>query len=561
MRQHFRDEQTALKYLCSQAFRLCCIVVVIASIGCSSSQRVQRLGGATASAPQVSSKALPPSTESDSNRYSIENNSSESNSNQVTITVASFSQTLSDAPSDALFSGNPPDVPDTPSNAANKDNNDSDAESSESTSIARPDLVREAVQPELERDAIVYPITLNQAIYASITQHPTVRSELELISQARADFLTASLFPNPDLSTGIALLPLTEPFTVDRQGGPPQLDAILSVPLDWFLFGKRTAAISSAHYGIHQTQAEYQNIIRERVLETAVAFFDAIEAKHLNQLAKQNVESFLQLEKATLRSVEAGGRPAIEANRVKLDLISAQQGLRTSSAQYATALLELQKLMGAVDLPGEISLLWQMDEPISDQAVDSEEAVQLAISNRPDVQAKLWRRSQASAEIVVERRAAKPQVSSSWGYTRQFQEKALGFPDVNAWGTAVDMSLPIGDRNQGNIAKASSELSRAQRDYEAALIAIEVEVAQRIIELEAARDNANSVAREQIELAEAVRDSIRDSFLAGGRPLIDVLDAQRNYLNTNALLISSRSEYWRALYRYYAAIGQAEARD
>jgi len=44
--------------------------------------------------------------------------------------------------------------------------------------------------------------------------------------------------------------------------------------------------------------------------------------------------------------------------------------------------------------------------------------------------------------------------------------------------------------------------------------------------------------------------------MAGGRPLLDVLDAQRNFRDTYRTYITSRATYWREVYQYGAAIGQ-----
>ena len=76
-------------------------------------------------------------------------------------------------------------------------------------------------------------------------------------------------------------------------------------------------------------------------------------------------------------------------------------------------------------------------------------------------------------------------------------------------------------------------------------------------ELRAAAENAKSVENEQIVLAEKVRDTIIEAYQSGGRPLLDVLDAQRNYREIYGLYINSRAEYWRSLYRYRGSIGRS----
>src|SRR5581483_225483 len=85
-------------------------------------------------------------------------------------------------------------------------------------------------------------LTLNQAVYASLNGHPTIAAGLEAIRQAEGDFITSTLAPNPTFFTDIQMLPFKGAFKPTRQGGPPQQDAFVTYPIDWFLFGKRAAA-------------------------------------------------------------------------------------------------------------------------------------------------------------------------------------------------------------------------------------------------------------------------------------------------------------------------------
>jgi cobalt-zinc-cadmium efflux system outer membrane protein len=59
-----------------------------------------------------------------------------------------------------------------------------------------------------------------------------------------------------------------------------------------------------------------------------------------------------------------------------------------------------------------------------------------------------------------------------------------------------------------------------------------------------------------VKLAAEVRDSIIKAYNLGGCPLIDALDAERSYRDTYRLNISSRADYWRAVYQYHSAIGK-----
>jgi cobalt-zinc-cadmium efflux system outer membrane protein len=121
------------------------------------------------------------------------------------------------------------------------------------------------------------------------------------------------------------------------------------------------------------------------------------------------------------------------------------------------------------------------------------------------------------------------------------------------------MTLPFHDRNQGNRAKAASIVAQNTHELNAGVVALRAEVVQAVEQLRTTWANARAVAGEQLKLAEQVRDSINKAYEAGGRPLIDVLDAQRNYRETYRLFINSRAGYGRAVVRFNATLGKKVA--
>jgi cobalt-zinc-cadmium efflux system outer membrane protein len=136
----------------------------------------------------------------------------------------------------------------------------------------------------------------------------------------------------------------------------------------------------------------------------------------------------------------------------------------------------------------------------------------------------------------------------------------MGNPDVSLMGAGIAVAIPLFDRNQGKRAKADSLAAQSRYELQTGLIELRSEIEQVAQALTTAQQTAASVAQDELRLAEDVRDSIRRAYQVGGRPLIDVLDAQRNYRETYRTYISSRANYWRALYKYNSAIGKQVAR-
>jgi cobalt-zinc-cadmium efflux system outer membrane protein len=399
-------------------------------------------------------------------------------------------------------------------------------------------------------------MTLDQVINAVLLADPRLRAGFESISQANGDALTASLKPNPELFTDAQLLPLTRPFTVDRQGGPPQQDVNISYPIDWFLFGKRAAAMQAAGLGVKVSEAEYADLVRQRVLEASTTYYEVLEAKAIIELARQDVDNLKRVEAVTEKAVEGGGRPQVEISRIRLDRLRSEQVLREAENTLVGATARLRALMGRADADPTFDVAGSLDDQPAVEPLPVGEAFAIAQQNRPDIHALRWKLAQAQANLESERRKAYPSVAPQVGYTRQYQRKAIGFPDADSYSVALTMSLPFNDRNQGNRAKATSVAAQSQFQLQSGVVDLRAEVVQADQDLRTAAATSRAVAGDQLKLAGQVRDAIIKAYEAGGRPLLDVLDAQRNYRETYRLFITSRGRYGRAVVKYYATLGK-----
>ena len=99
-------------------------------------------------------------------------------------------------------------------------------------------------------------------------------------------------------------------------------------------------------------------------------------------------------------------------------------------------------------------------------------------------------------------------------------------------------------------------LAQSKFELDFSLVELRSEIEQTLNEFRTAQQSAEAVAQKQLKLAEEVRDSIHKANEVGGRPLLDVLDAQRRYRETYRLYITSRANYWRASVRLNATLGK-----
>jgi cobalt-zinc-cadmium efflux system outer membrane protein len=399
-------------------------------------------------------------------------------------------------------------------------------------------------------------VTLAEAVAECLAADPRIRAGAEVLHQARSELWTASLLPNPMLDTGGSLLPLGQPFTPTAQGGPPQFDVGVAFPIDWLLFGKRTAAIDTARAGVDVAAAEFADLVRQRLSATIAAFYSVLEAKGLLDLARQDMDSFEHLQQITAELVRLGGAGSIENDRVRVSLLDSQREVRRREADLAIAKAALLSQLGRNTSEKNVDVDGQLDVPHPVQPLSASRAFHIAQSYRPDVVAAQLRVDEATRDAHKAETEAFPDVTPHLGYTRQFQSKSIGFPDVNAWGVGVDLSLPVFNRNQGNIDKTLSALAQARSELRARLVDVRAEVEEVSRNYRFAYEAVTADAPLRIEAARDARDKIETAYRVGGRPLIDVLDAQRAYRDTQRLDVEDRAGYWQSLYKFNASVGK-----
>ncbi len=397
-------------------------------------------------------------------------------------------------------------------------------------------------------------MTLDEAIAETLQSDPKLRGAMELIRQAQGDFTTSSLLPNPTVQINGVFLPL-RPFTLAQPGGPPELDVIGTYSIDWWLFGKRAAAMATAQLGVAVSHADYSDQVRQRMANTASTFYDVLEAKAMLKLAQDDLASLERVEQITRAGVRFGGTGTIEAERIRLSVLDAQREVRTREATLKTTKAQFRAAIGRRLSAAECDPAGNLDVPNPATPIPVIQAVSTAEQNRPDIISLRRQIAKARSAIEVERTKARPTVSPSLGYQYQWQED-IGVPDAASYTAQMNLSVPLFDRNQGNIRKAESALAQSCFNLQAQLVQAEADIEQAVAEFQAAHTNVSSIGREQLQAARSVRDRTETAYKLGGKTLLEVIDAERAYRDTYRTYIMSQSGYWHALHRLNASVGQ-----
>ncbi len=403
-------------------------------------------------------------------------------------------------------------------------------------------------------DAAASGISLEDAVLEALKCDPTLRAGAEAIHQAEADLQTSRLPPNPTLTFNGVFIPL-RPFTPAAPGGPPELDVIAGYPVDWFLFGKRAAAVGSAKLGVCVSTADYADLVRQRVSGAIAAFYDVLEARSMLDLAREDFASQKRVEGITQQQVRLGGAGSIEVDRIHISVLGGQREVCDRETALVTAKAKLLAALGRRDLSPTFDVKGSLEIPHAATPPETQEAIALAEENRPDIASLRRQIEKAQADIRVQQTNAYPAITPSAGYTEQYQTDN-GVPNAPAMSVSIVAAVPLFDRNQGNIHKAQSVATQAALNLQAQLAQLHAEIKQAVAEFESAKDDATSTGPEQFRTARSVRDRTEAGFRAGGKTLLEVIDAENAYRDTHRSYILAQSAYWHTLHRLNAAIGK-----
>jgi cobalt-zinc-cadmium efflux system outer membrane protein len=398
-------------------------------------------------------------------------------------------------------------------------------------------------------------LTLDEAIEEALSQAPDVLAGLETVIQSRADLRTAGQYPNPGLSAGTTLQPLGTTYSSTNPGGPPQYNVDLTIPLDPLVFGKMSAAKESARRAVDVAGADLADLKRSRAGDVASAFFDVLQAKALLALVREDLENLKRVETLTRRRVDLGGAPALDLDRARLAVATSQQDVRTAETVELSARAILRSLLGRTAAEPDFDVIGSLDITTPSAPPELESLVDAADKHRPDIISLRRQVERWLAEAKSQSRQGLPQLSIMGGYIYQVQD-SLGFKNLNEWEASVGISLPLFDRNQGNIAKAESQARQAAFTLDARRAAVRAELAQNLSAFGAARSAVVVDDRTQLEAAKSVRDRMEAAYQAGGRTVLELLDAERAYRDAQRLHVGVQSVYWHALYRINTAAGR-----
>ena len=393
------------------------------------------------------------------------------------------------------------------------------------------------------------PVTLNQTISEALDKNLDLVAARYDVPIAQARIITARLRPNPifSLEASHLIYPITPEFNKEKAAGPNEF----AIRTDFILERgrKRERRIEVAEAARSVAELQVLNTVRTIVLSVETAFIDILQAKANLALASDSLRTFNEIVTVNTVRVKNGDLAEVELIRSQVAQLQFENTVRQAQLQVLTARARLQVLLGRGITEPLVDATGEMRRDTVSQ--DLSALRQRAFDQRPDLLA--LRRDQIRSQAELRLQLAQGKVDYTIGSEYRRQQGPAGFG--NTMGFFFSSNLPIFNRNQGEIARATQE----QPQVEARMTALETSVQNDVLVAYLQYSNAlttlNRVEGALLQRATDVRQITDYSYRRGEANFLELLDAQRAYNETMQAYNQARGEFARSLYGIDAATG------
>ncbi|TXT23482.1 MAG: putative divalent cation resistant determinant protein C [Planctomycetota bacterium] len=382
--------------------------------------------------------------------------------------------------------------------------------------------------PETEDNGI----TLDALVSLGLEQNPRLAKVSFAVEAARGRAHQAGLYPNP-------LVALTWDELGDKTG-PSGVNTLPLVTQEIVMGRKLKLSRAAAEREVEQAS---WGVMAERyamLAEIRAAYFDALALQQrvrlLDQVRQSGIESTEKVR--SLKKVDELAE--IDVLPVEAELLRYEAEWESAQAEKAAAYKRLAALLGVhrlaiTKVAGHIEDYFLPD-------YDTETTPQYVLSVHPEIQQAQW--GVEKAKLVVQRAKAEPipNLSVNGGYVRQNQNRS------DDYSLGVSASVPLWNRNQGNIRAAEAELCAAMQEVARTENALTDRVATALREFAAARKRAEKY-QAVVNKAEQAQNIASKDERRNLSPLM-VLELQRSLRQANLERLKSLGEAWKEVRRH-----------
>jgi len=379
---------------------------------------------------------------------------------------------------------------------------------------------------------------------------PALKADADNVDEARAEEITAYLRPNPQLGVtadGTQIAP--------DHGVWQPLAGTFVVPGISYLHErdhKRELRLQSAQEGTHISESEHEDLKRTLEFTLRSAFVQILEAKEVLRLAQADLDYYDKIIAISQDRFKAGDIAQIDLDRIELLRVQYEAELQTAIVNLRTAKIELLQMLNDPTPVAQFDVSGPFD--FSDTLQSLDDFRQIALANRPDLQAALEtiQQAQTNHKLAIANGSTDP-TFGAW-YT---WNASTNNPNADqTLGLSLSVPLRIFDRNQGEKQRTQIDIDRTQQASQAIRAQVFSDVDTAYAEVQSDIVLLKPYKAQYNAQALRVRDTVTYSYEHGGASLMDFLNAQSDYRQVQLAYVQLIGAYLTAAGQLNLAVGR-----
>lgn len=338
------------------------------------------------------------------------------------------------------------------------------------------------------------------------------------------------------------------------------LQATLSAPL--YAGGAIKNSILAAKTRVSAGQSDLRSTESAVFTQVVAAYMDVILAEAVVGLNRSNAKQLGVNLQATRDRFEIGDLTRTDVAQSQSRLALANGQVRSSEAQLIAARERYIQIVGKA--PEGL----EAPPPLTGLPANADDAVQTGLDHNPDLAAAKLRARASTYDTKVAGAGRLPKISVFTGadYTDYMGTLGGSSSTLSQRSTTaqagIRASIPI---FQGGLPAAQRRQAQAR---EGAALEQEIGIERQVIagvrsayaQWQAATDVITS-SQTAVDAAALSLEGVRAENTVGNRTILDILNAEQEYLNAQVQLVTAKRNAYVAGFNLLSAMGKAEARD
>lgn len=429
-----------------------------------------------------------------------------------------------------------------------------------SMQLARPQLAAEESPPlygslELPPEVEEGPpngLTLEEAIEQLARNNYDLRSKAYEIPQARADVLTAGLRANPFVFFSAS----SYPYKAYSPARPGENGYSMTVIHPFDINRKRRAREIAASRALQVLEAQYQDAVRLAIEDLHVAFLDVLVARETLRYAEASLRGIDKLHQAAEKQLRAGNITQSDVESIAIQRDSAEIGLEQARAQLMQAKHSLGALLALDPAQAERMALRGTIRDAAPPPPKRDELIGMALGSRPDLAAFRLGIQRAQADVRLLRKERISDVFLLYSPYEFRNNAPTGGQNATSWSVGAMGTIPLYNRNQGEIRRASLNVAQTRTAMAAIERQIMLEVDRAELEYGASRYAVDRIERDILPRSLRVRDAALRRFSTGEQSIVEYLNAQKQHNEVIRQFRDAALRHRRSMLHLNTVVGQ-----